>query len=193
MTVTELGPDDGTDLIVPGWSVIDALALIEDVELPISWSEWEASYFDTPEPTATDTVLVVRVLVESAVLRGHETEVHDAICEDWIEVIVDVEISTQDGTLSGTTDAEFILRPTSEKTTLYFSTSAAELGLVTTWPAHEDRPVPDEMIVRLDLVAPQMGLDAQSTGELWLHRVWVFEEDGHSQRVEELTKLAVIG
>ncbi len=187
IVTTELGAGDEFDFVVPGLTVSEALASVADIDIPMVWVGWGDSHLDAPAPESAETTLRLKTFPDSAVVRGYATEVDDAICEDWVSIRVDTEISTEDGFLSGITDAEFTLKPRGGEMTIYFSTEATTLGLVTAWPAEDERPIPDEVVLRGERSASTHGLGSSpGSGGLWVHWVWFIEDT----RIEEIVSLS---
>lgn len=192
VTTTEFSASDDTAFVVPGWTVAEALELVGELAISMEWSGWDPAYFSNPAPADPVTTLRVNVALDSATIRGYATEIDDKICSDWIDIVVDVAISTDDGILAGSTDALFTVRPNTGAVRFYFSADAAQLNLMTTWPATEPLPMPEQAVLRGETspLTPGLGGEAK-VGGLWILWVWMVEtEGGHTTRLQEIVKIA---
>ncbi len=193
ITMTQWHPADSNAIVLHGWTVAEVLARIIEVEVGLEWTYWDSAYFVAPQPEP-QTLLQLRPILSSAVIRGYAGEIEDEFCKDRIAVEIDIEVSSGDGVLVGTSSAELTLWIAEERTSLYLSANADDLGFETTWPLDEERQPPSEVVLRIESESPGLGLIDTAIGDVWLHWVWVIDNDGGvPERWEEYFTIAALG
>lgn len=190
--MTESGADASEKLVIDGWTVGDVLARVHEVDLDFEWIVWDSTYFAAPQPEPR-TALHLRPILASAMIRGYTTGAQDEFCKDRIELIFDMEVSSDDGVLNGMTSAELTLWTHDNQTLLYLSTHADQLGFETIWPLDEDRQPPSEVLLRIESDAMDLGLVEGATGTVWLHWVWLADNGRVPERWEEYFQIGAIG